>query len=73
MWIKDFSDIELPAEDKNILERKVHKTQIEEIEREQEKEDVKKEKKARKDERNDDENEEKSSNWRMSKIRNRFK
>ena len=73
LWIKDFSDIELPAEDKNILERKVHKTQIEDIEREQEKEDVKKEKKTRNEERKDDENEEKSSNWRMSKIRNRFK
>ena len=73
LWIKDFSDIELPNEDKNILERKVHKTQIEEIEREQEKEDVKKEKKARKEESKDQKNEDEPKKWWMSKIKNRFK
>jgi hypothetical protein len=72
LWIKDFSDVELPVEDKNILERKVHKIQIEEIEHEHEKEELKKEKKSKKDPENDNDNEKSGKGW-MSRIKNRFK
>ena len=72
LWIKDFSDIELPAEDKNILERKVHKSQIEEIERDQEKEELKKKKNLKKESVNENDDEEENKGW-LSKIKNRFK
>ena len=73
LWIKDFSDIELPSEDKNILERKVHKTQIEEIEEEQEKEELKKEKQTKNPEDKAKKEQKKENKWWFSKIKNWFK
>jgi hypothetical protein len=73
LWIKDFSDVELPSEDKNILERKVHKPQIEEIEEEQEKEELKKEKQTKNSEDKAKKEQKKENKWWFSKIKNWFK
>jgi hypothetical protein len=66
LWIKDFSDIELPEEEKQVIERKVHKIQIEDIDREN-----KPKKTEKKKEEKIENNEEKE--WRIAKVKKRFK
>lgn len=72
LWIKDFSDVELPKEEKCMLERKVHKTQLEEIEETAEKQETKK-KVQKKSEDKEQNNEKKEAKWWINKIKNRFK
>jgi hypothetical protein len=76
LWIKDFSTLELPEDDKNTLERKVHKVQIEKIEEEHEKEELKNEKKiekVEKKEKPEHTKQPKEKKWRFDKVKNRFK
>ena len=68
LWIKDLSEIELPEEEKSTIERKVHKIQIEDIDRENK---PTKDKVEKKKIENTDEGQEKK--WRLQKVKNRFK
>ena len=68
LWIKDLSEIELPREEESKTERKIHKVQIEDIEKEHEREILK-----NSNSRKQTDKDEHKKNWRIEKVKKRFK